>query len=69
MNYLTAQEVADRLRFNRETVLRWLRVGRLKGLQVGGRNDWRVTEAELERFIKESQPVKTRKFGLRSQII
>jgi len=51
---LTVPEVAARLRLGEESVRRWLRQGRLRGIQPGGTKiGWRVTESELERFIRE----------------
>ena len=49
---LTVQEVAERLRVNPETVRRWLRQGRLRGVMPGGdRAGYRVAESELRRFL------------------
>jgi excisionase family DNA binding protein len=51
---LTVPEVAARLRVGEESVRRWLRQGRLRGIQPGGTKiGWRVLENELERFIRE----------------
>ena len=50
---LTPKEVADRLRVSEQTVLRWLRSGKLKGVKAG--KLWRVEEEELEKFIKEER--------------
>ena len=47
----TADEVAERLRTHRYTVYKLLREGKLKGFRVS--NQWRVTAAELERFMSE----------------
>lgn len=52
---LTVSEVAARMRANKETVRRWLRTGRLRGLRPGGdRLGYRIAESELARFIAES---------------
>lgn len=46
---LTPEEVAERLKVSRETVLRWLRNGELKGVKAG--KLWRVREEDLQEFI------------------
>lgn len=49
---LTVQEVAERLRASPDTVRRWLREGRLRGVLPGGsRLGYRIPESELQRFI------------------
>jgi excisionase family DNA binding protein len=51
---LTVREVAERLRSSPETVRRWLRQGKLRGFQPGGTKlGYRVSEAELRRFISD----------------
>ena len=52
---LTVQQVADYLQAHPETVRRWLREGRLHGLNFGGKGGWRIRRDELERFIQEWQ--------------
>jgi excisionase family DNA binding protein len=52
---LTVAEVAERLRTHPETVRRWMRDGRLRGIRLGGpKLGWRVAEAELERFLADA---------------
>ena len=52
---LTVAEVAGRLRTHPETVRRWMRDGKLRGIRLGGpKLGWRVAEAELERFLAAS---------------
>jgi len=48
---LTPEEIADRLGVHRVTVYRWLRQGWLRGLKAV--RQWRVTEDELQRFMRE----------------
>ena len=49
---LTVEEIAQRLGANVETVRRWLRQGRLRGVRPGGTKlGWRVSERELARFL------------------
>ncbi len=58
---LTAQEVADRLRVNRQTAVRYLREGIIPGgLMIGeGGNDktgaWRLPESALDAYVAERQ--------------
>lgn len=51
-NYYTPQEVADKLKVNIRTIYRWIREGKLKAVKIG--DLWRISESELERFIKDS---------------
>lgn len=49
---LTVEQVAERLQVHPETVRRWLRTGRLRGVRLGGSKlGYRVSEEELERLI------------------
>ena len=49
---LTVPEVADRLRLKPETIRRWLRSGRLRGISLGSDHaGWRVRESEVERLL------------------
>ena len=50
---LTVQEVAAKLKLNPETVRRWLREGRLRGVKFGRRGGYRVSEAEVQRLLAE----------------
>jgi excisionase family DNA binding protein len=43
--YLTPEEVAERLKVHLKTVYRWLRTGELKGMQRG--RTWRIRESNL----------------------
>lgn len=49
--WLTAREVATHLGMNLQTVLRWLREGKIKAYKPGGR-DWRVCLTELDEFVR-----------------
>ena len=51
--FLTVAEVAVRLRVNPESVRRWLRQGRIRGVMFGGRRTgYRIPKGEVERFIQ-----------------
>jgi excisionase family DNA binding protein len=51
---LTVSEVSELLRVNQDTVLRYLKDGKLNGFRPGGRRaGWRIPRAEVERFIAE----------------
>ena len=49
---LTVPEVAERLRINEETVRRWLRTGKIRGVRLGGtRAGYRIPESEVGRLL------------------
>jgi excisionase family DNA binding protein len=49
---LKVTEVAARLRVSTETVRRWLRRGRLRGVLLGGdRGGYRIPASELDRLL------------------
>jgi excisionase family DNA binding protein len=53
---MTVKEVAGRLRVSEETVRRYLRSGRLKGMALGGRSaGYRIEASELRRFLDQSR--------------
>lgn len=54
---LTVDQVAERLKVNEQSVRRWLREGKLKGVAFGGRTGWRISEDDLQAFLD------TRRFG------
>lgn len=45
---LTAEEVADYLRFDVQTVMLWLKQGELKGVKMGNR--WRIKAEDVLEF-------------------
>lgn len=51
---LKPREVAERLGVQPRTVARYLREGTLQGVKMNN-HSWRVEEAELERYIRESR--------------
>ncbi len=51
---LTVEQVAAQVQVQPETVRRWLREGRLKGVRLGGTKlGYRISEADLEQFIRQ----------------
>ncbi len=48
--WLTPQEVADELRVNYITVLRWLNAGELRGYRLG--TQWRIKREDLEAWLE-----------------
>lgn len=48
---LTVAEICDLLQVHEETVRRWLRDGRLNGINLGGKSGYRVRESELADFL------------------
>ena len=57
MGYLTVAEVAERLRVYPGTVKRWLREGKLVGVQLGDRAGWRIAEEDLEAYLTRQRNV------------
>lgn len=58
---MTVQEVAQRLRVHPDTLRRWLRGGRIRGVMMGGRSGgYRIKESEVARIEQDGVPdVKT----------
>lgn len=52
----TPEEVADRLKVDRQTVYLWLRKGALKGYKAGVQ--WRIPEEAIQEFLTRSQEEK-----------
>jgi excisionase family DNA binding protein len=51
--YLSAEEIAERLNVGPATVRKWLREGKLKGVRAG--RLWRVKENDLQAFLEREQ--------------
>ena len=49
--FLTLTQVADELNTSPSQTYALVRSGELKGIQIGGRNQWRVERVMLEQFI------------------
>ena len=52
MEYLTVDEVAERLKVSAWTVRKWLRDGEMEGSYLSDRAGWRVPEGAIERFLR-----------------
>lgn len=52
MKLLTTNEVANRLSVSPRTVAKWIRDRHLPAVKMYPGGNWRVEEAELERFIQ-----------------
>lgn len=50
---LTVAEVATYVRVDRESVRRWLRDGKLLGINLGRGPGWRITTGDLQAFIDD----------------
>lgn len=51
--YMTVDEVADRLGVHPHTVRRWLRAGQLQGTKLSSRAGYRIPREEVERVLVE----------------
>jgi len=45
----TINEVAEKFHYQRSTVWRWIKNGKIEAVKVGGQ--WRITEAALVKFL------------------
>ena len=52
--FMTLPDVAEILNISASQTYALVRSGDLKGIQIGGRNQWRVERIKLEEFIKEA---------------
>lgn len=52
--FLTLVEVADELNISTSQAYALVRSGDLVGIQIGGRNQWRVERIKLEQFVEEA---------------
>jgi excisionase family DNA binding protein len=50
--YWTPEEIAERLKLNVRTVVRWITSKRLKAIRVG--KQWRVPDSEIRAFVEQS---------------
>jgi excisionase family DNA binding protein len=49
--FLTVEEIANRLRVHEDTVLRWIRTKRLKAYKIG--RDYRIEKVDYEEFLRK----------------
>jgi excisionase family DNA binding protein len=49
--YLTVNEIAEKLRVERHTVIRWITNGKLRAFKPGGGRFWRIRAADFRKFI------------------
>lgn len=49
--FLTLTEVGEELNCSMSQIYSLVRSGDLKGIQIGGRNQWRVERSKLEEYI------------------
>lgn len=50
--FLTLNDVAEVLNISMRQAYALVRSGDLRGIQVGGRNQWRIEQVELENYIQ-----------------
>ncbi len=58
--WLTVNQIAERLQVHPETVRRWLREGRLVGRNFGGKSGYRVRETDLDAFMSREDPAESK---------
>ena len=58
-SFLTVEQVADTLQVHWQTVLNYIKSGRLEALRLG--KGYRISEESLEKFIKINSAVKETK--------
>ncbi len=52
--FLTLADVAEILNISTSQTYALVRAGDLKGIQIGGRNQWRVERSRLEEYIDQA---------------
>ena len=52
--FLTLADVAEILNISTSQTYALVRSGDLKGIQIGGRNQWRVERSKLEQYIDQA---------------
>ncbi|MET4618717.1 excisionase family DNA binding protein [Arthrobacter sp. 2762] len=52
--FLTIEQVAGELATSEVQIRSMLKTGQLKGIQIGGRNVWRIGRQDLEEFIQDA---------------
>ena len=54
LRFLTVEQVAEELNVSEVQVRSLLKSGDLKGIQIGGRNVWRIGASDVEDYIAEA---------------
>ena len=52
--FLTIAQAAEELNVNQNQIRALIRIGELRGIQVGGRGLWRIGASDIEDFIAEA---------------
>ena len=52
--FLTLPQVSEELNISASQTYALVRSGDLKGIQIGGRNQWRVERVKLEEFVEQA---------------
>ena len=55
--FLTVDQIAVLLQINPETVRRWLRDGKLRGTRLEGNAGYRVSQRDLDEFMRRRETV------------
>lgn len=50
--WVTVQDIAERLKVDEQTVRRWLRAGDLAGHNFSGRTGWRIRAQDVNAFVE-----------------
>lgn len=53
LRFLKIQDVAEIMATSDSQIYALLRTGELRGIQIGGRKQWRIERVELERWIAD----------------
>lgn len=53
MTMLHPYEISKKYKIGIQTVRRWLRTGKLKGVRINKRGDFRISQESLDAYLKE----------------
>ena len=56
-NFLTVNEISEKLKLQRRTVIRWIISGRLRAFKPGCGRFWRIRERDLKKFVRDGSDV------------
>ena len=51
-SFLTVNEISKLLKVERDSVVRWIRTGRLRAFKPGNGRFWRVKRADFQAFVR-----------------